>query len=45
VVALYYYEEMTLKEIGEALHISESRVSQIHTRAVKTLKGRLGRLL
>jgi len=44
VVALYYYEEMTLKEIGEALHISESRVSQIHTRAVKTLKGRLGRL-
>ncbi len=45
VVALYYYEEMTLKEIGEALHISESRVSQIHTRAVKTLKSRLGRLL
>jgi len=45
VVALYYYEEMTLKEIGEALHISESRVSQIHTRAVKTLKGRLGRIL
>jgi len=45
VVALYYYEEMTLKEIGEALHISESRVSQIHTRAVKTLKSRLGRVL
>jgi len=45
VVALYYYEEMTLKEIGEALHISESRVSQIHTRAVKTLKARLGRLI
>ena len=45
VVALYYYEEMTLKEIGEALHISESRVSQIHTRAVKTLKARLGRIL
>jgi len=45
VVALYYYEEMTLKEIGEALHISESRVSQIHTRAVKTLKSRLGRSL
>ena len=41
VVALYYYEEMTLKEIGEALHISESRVSQIHTRAVKTLRARL----
>jgi len=45
VVALYYYDEMTLKEIGEALHISESRVSQIHTRAVKTLKARLGRIL
>jgi len=45
VVALYYYEEMTLKEIGEALHISESRVSQIHTRAVKTLKSRLGRVI
>jgi RNA polymerase sigma factor for flagellar operon FliA len=45
VVALYYYEEMTLKEIGEALHISESRVSQIHTRAVKTLKARLQRVL
>ncbi len=45
VVALYYYEEMTLKEIGEALHISESRVSQIHTRAVKTLKARLARIL
>ena len=45
VVALYYYEEMTLKEIGEALHISESRVSQIHTRAVRTLKARLWRIL
>lgn len=45
VVALYYYEEMTLKEIGEALHISESRVSQIHTRAVKTLKSRLARIV
>ena len=38
VVTLYYYEEMTLKEIGEIMSISESRVSQIHTRAVKTLK-------
>lgn len=45
VVALYYYEEMTLKEIGEALHISESRVSQIHTKAILRLKGRLGRTL
>jgi len=44
VVSLYYYEEMTLKEIGEALHISESRVSQVHTRAVKTLRTRLARI-
>ena len=43
VVALYYYEEMTLKEIGLALQISESRVSQIHTKAIMRLKGRLGR--
>ncbi len=43
VVALYYYEEMTLKEIGQALQISESRVSQIHTKAVLRLKGRMGR--
>jgi RNA polymerase sigma factor FliA len=45
VVALYYYEEMTLKEIGEALQISESRVSQIHTKAILRLKGRLHRAL
>jgi RNA polymerase sigma factor FliA len=45
VVALYYYEEMTLKEIGEALKISESRVSQIHTKAILRLKGRIGRTL
>ena len=41
VLALYYYEEMTLKEIGETLSISESRVSQIHTKAVQRLRGRL----
>lgn len=45
VVALYYYEEMTLKEIGMALQISESRVSQIHTKAILRLKGRLSRAL
>jgi len=39
VIALYYYEELTLKEIGEVMHISESRVSQIHTRAVIKLRG------
>lgn len=41
VIALYYYEEMTLKEIGEALQISESRVSQIHTKAILRLKGKM----
>jgi RNA polymerase sigma factor for flagellar operon FliA len=39
VVALYYYEELTLKEIGAVMSISESRVSQIHTRAVLKLRG------
>ncbi len=38
VVSLYYYEELTLKEIGEIMLISESRVSQIHTRAVSRLR-------
>ncbi|MGB8657277.1 MAG: FliA/WhiG family RNA polymerase sigma factor [Candidatus Zixiibacteriota bacterium] len=38
VVALYYYEELTLKEIGEVMQISESRVSQIHTKAVLKLR-------
>jgi RNA polymerase sigma factor for flagellar operon FliA len=39
VIALYYYEELTLKEIGEVMRISESRVSQIHTKAVTKLRG------
>lgn len=38
VIALYYYEELTLKEIGEVMQISESRVSQIHTKAVTKLR-------
>jgi len=41
VLALYYYEEMTLKEIGQTLDISESRVSQIHTKAILRLKSRM----
>jgi RNA polymerase sigma factor for flagellar operon FliA len=45
VIALYYYEQMTLREIGEALGISESRVSQVHTRAVERLRGRVERAL
>ena len=41
VVALYYYEHLTLKEIGRTLGISESRVSQVHTRAMSRLRLRL----
>lgn len=41
VLILYYYEEMTLKEIGAILGVSESRVSQIHTKAVMRLRARL----
>lgn len=41
VVALYYYEHLTLKEIGRTLGISESRVSQVHTRAMSRLKLRI----
>src|SRR5690606_29793803 len=44
VVALYYYEELTLREIGEVLGVSESRVSQIHTKALLRLRAKLGRL-
>lgn len=43
VITLYYYEGLTLKEIGETLSISESRVSQIHTKAIFRLQGRLAR--
>jgi len=43
VIALYYYEGLTLKEIGEIMEISESRVSQIHTKAIVRLQGRLSR--
>lgn len=41
VMALYYDEELNLKEIGEVLEVSESRVSQIHSQAIKRLKVRL----
>jgi RNA polymerase sigma factor for flagellar operon FliA len=41
VVALYYYENLTLREIGEVLGVTESRVSQLHTKAVMRLKSAL----
>ncbi len=41
VVKLYYYEELTMKEIGEVLNITESRISQIHSSAIRKLKRRI----
>lgn len=41
VIALYYYDNLTLREIGEVLGVTESRVSQLHTKAILRLKGRL----
>ena len=42
VVTLYYYEGLTMKEIGEVLSVTESRVCQMHTKAILRLKARLG---
>ncbi len=42
VVLLYYYEELTLKEISKVLEVSESRVSQLHTKALQKMKKVLG---
>jgi len=41
VIGLYYYEGLTLREIGEVLGVTESRVSQLHTKAVLRLRGRI----
>ena len=41
VLALYYDEELNLKEIGQVLEVSESRVSQIHSQAAHRLRSRL----
>lgn len=43
VVALYYQEELTLKEIAAVMKLSESRISQLHSQAILRLRGRLGR--
>jgi RNA polymerase sigma factor for flagellar operon FliA len=45
VLNLYYYDELNLKEIGKILNITESRVSQIHTTAVKRMKIKLKDIL
>jgi RNA polymerase sigma factor for flagellar operon FliA len=41
VLVLYYYEDLTLKEIGKVLEVTESRVSQLHTKAIARLRARL----
>lgn len=43
VLVLYYYEELTLKEIGEILDVTESRVCQVHTKAILRLQGKIRR--
>lgn len=44
VIVLYYYEDLTLKEIGQVLDVTESRVSQLHTKAIMRLRGRLSKI-
>jgi RNA polymerase sigma factor for flagellar operon FliA len=45
VLTLYYYEELTMKEIGGILKVTESRVCQIHAKAIVRLKGALESIL
>ena len=45
VLSLYYYEEFTMKEIGALLGVNESRVSQLHTKAMLRLRGKLGKVV
>ncbi|MDR2402474.1 MAG: RNA polymerase sigma factor WhiG [Spirochaetaceae bacterium] len=41
ILVLYYYEDLTLKEIGQVLEVTESRVSQLHTKAILRLRAKL----
>ena len=43
VVLLYYYEDLTLKEVASVLEVSESRISQLHSKALEKMKKHLGR--
>lgn len=45
VISLYYYDDLTMKEIGKVLRLTESRVSQIHTKAIIRLRGKLRRIM
>ena len=42
VIELYYYEDLTLKEISTILEVSESRISQLHTRGLQKMKSKMG---
>ncbi|CCQ93038.1 RNA polymerase sigma factor whiG [[Clostridium] ultunense Esp] len=44
VISLYYYEELTYKEIGHIMELSESRISQIHSKAILNIKNKLIKL-
>lgn len=43
VVLLYYYEDLTLKEVAKVLNVSESRISQLHSKALEKMKKHLGK--
>ena len=45
VIELHYYEELTLKEISVVLEVSESRISQLHTKALQKMKGKMGKYM
>ena len=45
VIELYYYEDLTLKEISHVLEVTESRVSQLHTKALQKMKTKLGKYM
>lgn len=45
VILLYYYEDLTLKEISSILEVSESRVSQLHTKGLQKMKAKMGKYM
>ena len=45
VILMYYYEDLTLKEISNVLDVSESRVSQLHTKALNKMRGKMGKYM
>ena len=45
VITLYYYEELSMKEIGEILGLTESRISQIHTKTMKKIRGMISKYI